>query len=54
MSNCEDPANMEEEIDESDPLDVLDTLKWIPAPRQLINCVICDQKFTNKVSFKIF
>lgn len=50
MENCEDTANMDEsELDESDPLDVLDTTKYIPATRQLINCVICDQKFTNKV-----
>lgn len=33
----------------TDQLDILDTTKWIPATRQLINCVICDQKFTNKV-----
>jgi hypothetical protein len=35
--------------DSSDSLDVLDTTKWTPSPRQLITCVICDQKFTNKV-----
>lgn len=33
----------------SDSLDVLDTTKWTPSPRQLITCDICDQKFTNKV-----
>lgn len=44
------------EIDESerqlnsDSLDVLDTTKWIPLPRKLITCDICDQKFTNKVN----
>lgn len=36
----------------SDSLDVLDTTKWTPSPRQLISCVICDQKFTNKVILK--
>lgn len=33
----------------SDPNDVLDTSKWLPSVKML-TCILCDQKFTNKVN----
>lgn len=51
MSENEDSEGQEQVT--SDSLDVLDTSKWVPSPRQLITCIICDQKFTNKVKHLI-